>query len=119
MLTRAIDRPVVPERIGRIRFLLPAVLGLCAILAACGKSPDRRAYDDVVATMSLQKARQFFERYPGSPYRDRLVDDIIEWCRRDGTEECSKMILGVIPRDHPRYQEVVSDHERRFKRRAR
>lgn len=115
MLTRAIDGAGVPERIGRLRILLRPVLGLCLILAACGKSPDRRAYDDVVTTMSLQKAKRYFEQYPGSPYRDRLVEDIIDWRGREGSEECSELILGVILEDHPRYREAVSDHERHFK----
>ncbi len=101
-------------RIGRFRFFLPAALGLCMVLAACGKSPDRQAYDDVVATMSLHKAKRFLERFPRSPYRDRLVDDIIGWCRREGTPECWRMILDVVPADHPRYREVASEYNRRF-----
>lgn len=119
MLTLVKDRAGPADRIGRIRFSLPAVLGLCLVLTACGRSPDQRAYDDVVATMSLHKAEQFFERYPRSPCRDRLVDDIIGWCRRQGTEECYEMSLGVIPKDHPRYEEAVSDYRRRFGERAR
>ncbi len=113
-MTQAKDRAGGPERIGPTRLLLAAVLGFCAILSACGKSPDRRAYDDAVATMSLQRARQFFERYPDSPYRDRLVDDVIGWCRREEAAECWKMIRDVVPADHPRYPEVAAECRRHF-----
>jgi len=119
VLTLVKDRAGPTDRIGWIGFSLLAVLGLCLVFAACGKSPDRRAYDDVVATMSLHKAEQFFERFPQSPCRDRLVDDIIGWCRREGTAECYEMALGVIPKDHPGYEAAVSDYSRRFGERAR
>ncbi len=109
MLTQWKRRAGSPDRIGRILLLLPVLLALSAVFAACAKSPDRRAYDEVAATMSLHKAKQFFERYPRSPYRDRLVDDIIEWCRREETPECWRMARDVVPADHPRYGEVTSE----------
>ena len=65
--------------------------------------------------MSMDKAKKFFEAYPKSRYRDRLVAMIIEWCGQEKTEQCYTMILEALPKDHPRYIEVFNFYENQFK----
>lgn len=85
-----------------------------SFISNCNKSSDKKAYEEVVATMSMQKARHFFAKYPYSTYRDKLVSELIEWCKREETEECYRLMLHAIPKDHPQYKEMSSYYESRF-----
>jgi hypothetical protein len=96
-----------------VRSLVALLAAAALVTSACGAASDRVAYDEVIATMSMEKAKRFFDQYPWSPYRDRLVDELVGACRREGTADCYRLILASIPRDHARYGEIVVEHERR------
>jgi hypothetical protein len=90
------------------------VASFLACLVACAKSSDREAYEEVVASMSLVKAKRFFADYPNSPYLDRLADQIIEWCRQEPTEEILRAALETLPKDHPRRKDIEDIYTKRF-----
>lgn len=81
---------------------------------SCGKPSDQKAYEEVVATMSMKKAKQFFTDYPQSQYRERLVNEIIEWCRYEETEEGYRLAMKALPKDHPRFREFAAYYEKHF-----
>jgi len=83
-------------------------------MSSCGKPADQKAYEEVVGTMSMEKAKAFFDNYSHSAYRDKLVNDIIEWCKEEKTEGCYRLAIEVLPKDHPRYKEIVSYYEQHF-----
>lgn len=101
----------------RIGIWLLVLLVTLPILG-CGKPSDQEAYEEVVATMSMERAKRFFERYPQSQYRSRLGDEIVAWCKREDTTECYRLIIEAFPKDHARYQEVIANYEGRFGRRV-
>lgn len=80
----------------------------------CGKPPDQKAYEEVITTMSLSKAKDFFSKYPQSKYADKLVKDITGWCDQEGTKGCYEMVLETIPKDHPKRSELADFYKKRF-----
>ena len=98
----------------RLMTILILVLGGVSFISSCSKPSDEKAYKEIVATMSMEKAKRFFENYPHSQYRNKLVDEIIGWCKHEGTEECYKMILDILPKDHPRYEETAAYYKDHF-----
>jgi len=81
---------------------------------SCGKPSDQKTYEEVVATMSMEKAKKFFTDYPQSQYRERLVNEIMEWCRYEETEEGYRLAIDALPEDHPRFKEFVAYYEKHF-----
>lgn len=113
--TRDEARPPLNSASGMYRRMIwPLVLAGILYALGCGKPSDQEAYEEVVATMSMERAKHFFSSYPQSPYRNRLADQIAEWCKREDTRECYRLILDVLPKDLARYQEVAAYYEKRF-----
>ena len=46
----------------------------------------------------LWKKQNVFNNHPDSHYKDILVNEIIEWCNQEKTEECYRIILDTIPK---------------------
>jgi len=77
-------------------------------------APDKEAYEDILNTMSLNKAKRFFARYPQSKYKHLLIAELIAWCRREDTEECYRMMLDVIPNNDKRAGSRFSYYDKSF-----
>jgi hypothetical protein len=98
----------------RLQLAFILVLVSMLFLSGCGKLADQKAYEDTIATKSMEKAKRFFDNYPQSRYKDKLVNEIAEWCRQEGTESCYKMAIEVLPKDHPRHKELATYYEKHF-----
>jgi hypothetical protein len=85
-----------------------------ASIPMCTQLPDQKAYEEVVATMSMEKARKFFHDYSQSRYRDKLINEIIEWCKEEGTENCYRMAIDVLPKEDSRRKELITYYEKHF-----
>ena len=83
-------------------------------ISNCGKPPDQKAYEEILATMSMEKAKRFFDNYPKSQYRDKLINEIIVWCQQENTDECYKIAIDTLPKDHPQYNKIISYYKKHF-----
>lgn len=99
--------------VGFLKMFFGAAI-IIVFFLSCGKPSEQKAYDEVIAAMSAEKAKQFFKDYPESKLKDRLIDEIIGWCKHDKTAGCYKMILDAIPKEHPRYKEAFAYYEKHF-----
>jgi len=86
----------------------------CIFLISCSKATDKTSFEEVLATKSLERADEFFMNYPESAFKDRLVNEIINWCKEGANEELVRQAIEVIPENHPQYKELVSYYEKRF-----
>ena len=86
-------------------------------VSSCSKPSDQKLYEEVIETMSMLKAKQFFKSYPKSQYSDKLADEIVGWCKQEETESCYKMLLDTLPEHHPRRKEMVTYYENQFSKR--
>jgi hypothetical protein len=77
-------------------------------------SSDKNSFEDVLSTLSLDKARRFFINHPNSPYKDEIVKELIKWCDQENTKECYEMILSVIPENHVSYQGLLNRYKQNF-----
>ena len=114
MCLSRLHTPANAIKITRLLIVHIVLLVSLFLFSTCTKRPDQKAYEEVLATMSMNKAKRFFDTYPQSQYRDRLVDDIIAWCKAEDTESCYKAILEVLPKDHSRYKELAVYYQTRF-----
>lgn len=89
-------------------FILMLLMSGWFVVAGCGKPPDQKAYEEVISSMSLAKAKDFFNGYPRSAFRERLINDLIDWCKTEKTAQCYSMILEALPEDHPKSKEVAN-----------
>jgi hypothetical protein len=97
------------------RLSVGIVIGVSILsFVGCGKSPDQKAYEDIVATMSTEKAKTFFDSYPQSPYREQLAREILGWCKSENTKECYELIIQTLPHDLPSYRDAVAIYQERF-----
>jgi len=105
--------------------ILSVILIVVALLIVSGivvftpwQLSDEQAYLDVVATMSIKKAKGFFVKFPKSQYRDKLASDIIAWCKTERIPGCFQAILDILPREHPRYPEILQLSEQELTNRT-
>ena len=90
------------RKINTGRILSSILIGLLIVsLAACGRVRETRAYQEVLKNKSLAAAGNFFERYPESRYTDSLVEQLVQWCREEDSLELSRIVLDILPADHP------------------
>lgn len=99
----------------QLLIILFTVIFLLIYILVFYKPSDQKAYNEVIATMSMEKAKHFFYDYPDSRFKDILVNQIVEWCQQEKNEECYKIILETIPKDHVKYKELSSYYNEQFK----
>lgn len=74
------------------------------LLITCGKPSDQKAYEDVISTMSLEKAKNFFYTHPESPYADRLASDLVIMYSNEKSEVLCTELLKIIPEKYSQHK---------------
>jgi hypothetical protein len=106
---------VAPKKMLIFSFLVAAIFFVSvAVINIFCISSDKNSFEEVLSTMSLDKARSFFINHPNSPYKDELVKELIKWCDQENTKECYEMILSVIPENHVCYQGLLNGYKQNF-----
>ena len=89
----------------KIRFFL-LVCMIVLSLSGCGRVREARMYREVLTNKSIMSAKDFFERYPESPYTDDLVDQLVLWCKQESSPEMHQIVLEILPVGHPGAREL-------------
>lgn len=59
---------------------------------------EKKAYEEVLSTLSLRKLEEFLITYPDSPNSDLLIKKFTESCSKDpNQQDCYEMLLEAIP----------------------
>ena len=101
------------QRIVVILSLILLLLLIVIIFSVMDKPSDFVVYNEIIATMSMDKAKQFFDDFPNSPYKDILVNELMKWCEQEKTEETYKLILATYlrtTRDTMNCQLIIIKH---------
>ena len=71
-------------------------------LAGCGPATEEAAFEDAVASMSIEKTADFLARYPDGPRADELLRHLQAWCRDEPSRELREAAAAVLPATDPR-----------------
>jgi hypothetical protein len=87
----------------KVLFLLSGILLI--FIFSCGKS-EKQVYEEVLSTLSMYKAKSFFEIYPESQYAEQLATVIIDSCKKDKDGRCCEMALKFVPQKLKQYEDL-------------
>ncbi len=80
---------------------------IALFLQGCFSSGEKKAHEEVLSTLSIEKLAAFFKKYPASKYDDLLIKEFSNRCDADpDRKSCYRMILEAIPSTNSNYAEI-------------
>lgn len=82
--------------------------GLLTVVG-CSAPSEQAAFEEVLATFSIEKAESFLADYPDGDYADQLISHLADWCAEETDTELRFALVSSIPTTHARYAEIRDD----------
>jgi len=95
-----LSRQTLPKS-GRISDSIRVMVCILVLLSlpCCTGDSERKARDEVLTSLSLQKLANFAKVYPDSVHTGPLVDEFLDRCETElDAPGCYQMVLDVLPK---------------------
>ena len=70
---------------------------ICFIFIACMAREEKVLYREFAGTLSLMKAKEYYEKYPKGFYAKKIANILVKFSKTGNQEKNRDLILEIVP----------------------